>query len=394
MARPRSNANPSARPRASRARRRLAAALALLPVLALAACGSSGSSDDSATTSSGGGASQSADVAQAKQVAERYMAEVTQFDGPTSGPEAVPGKRIWMIVCGFATEGCLRPGDASKDAAKDIGWDVNVVDGRFSPDVFNKAIDDAITAGADGIMLQGISEEIVSQAVKRARAAGIPVGSMEGLNTPSADGVNYEVGVHSADAGTALGDYFIWRQDGKVRAHVMGDNEYKVVNTYLGTARRALEACGGCEIVKDSEIQNTDISTRAPELAVTAQRDDPNINTFIGPYDAAVLVPVDALDKAGLLEGLSVGGFDGVTPALKLIRDGKMAATMAAAKEWEVYAAFDNMNRIFAGQKPLGQNAPVRLITQDNIDSIPAGQPWTSAAPYRDAYMAIWNGKG
>jgi ribose transport system substrate-binding protein len=394
MARPRPNAIPSARPRGSRlARRLLAGALALLPVLLLAACASSGSSDDSATTASGGG-SQSADVTQAKQVAQRYMAEVTQFDGPTSGPKAVSGKRIWMVVCGFATEGCLRPAEAAKDAAKDIGWDVTTVDGRFSPDVFNRAIDDAITAGADGIMLQGISEEIVSQAVKRARAAGIPVGSMEGLNTPSADGVNYEVGVHSADAGTALGDYFVWRQDGKVRAHVMGDNEYKVVNTYLGTAKKAIEACGGCEIAKDSEIQNTDISTRAPELAVTAQRDDPSINTFIGPYDAAVLVPIDALDKAGLLEGLSVGGFDGVTPALKLIRDGKMTATMAAAKEWEVYAAFDNMNRIFAGQKPLQQDAPVRLITQENIDSIPAGQPWTSQAPYRDSYMAIWNGKG
>ena len=61
---------------------------------------------------------------------------------------------------------------------------------------------------------------------------------------------------------------------------------------------------------------------------------------------------------------------------MALIRKGDLTATVAEPHGWGVWATFDNMNRVFAGEPAVEQNVPIRLITQANVGDIPEGEAW------------------
>jgi ribose transport system substrate-binding protein len=99
------------------------------------------------------------------------------------------------------------------------------------------------------------------------------------------------------------------------------------------------------------------------------------------------------MDQAGILKKVKVGTFNGVSPALELIRKGQLTASVGGAMEWGAWAAMDNMNRMLAGDEAVEQNVPIRLITAENVDTIEPGGPWTGDIDFRAEYQKIWDGK-
>lgn len=364
-------------------------ALGSASVLA-AACGSDEDSSSGSSTTSGDAAA--VDVARYQAAAERAMEPVTAWPGPTEGPRAQPGKRVLFLSCGFAAEGCKRPADAAAEAGKALGWDVNVVDGKFDPKVYNRVIQQAVDQKVDAIILDAISSEAVSQSLKRARAAGIPVGSWDSANTPSEDGVTFEVDVPNDAEGEALGNFMVWRTNGETKAYLLQAPEFKACVAWVEGAKRVIESCESCEIAKEDQMAAADAATRVPQLVVASLREDPQINAVVAPYDAAMLATVPSMAQAGVLDDVQVGAFNGITPWLDFIRAGRVAATVAEPQEWGTWAAFDNINRLLAGDEIVEQHIPIRLITQDNIDEIPEGQSWEGDIDFRAEYERIWNG--
>jgi ribose transport system substrate-binding protein len=87
-----------------------------------------------------------------------------------------------------------------------------------------------------------------------------------------------------------------------------------------------------------------------------------------------------------------VGVFNATTPTVAFIRQGKEEVSMAEPQAWGAWATMDNLNRVFAGEEPVEQNIPIRLINKDNVDSIPEGQAWEGDVDFKAAYSKIWNG--
>ncbi|MFT4010094.1 MAG: substrate-binding domain-containing protein [Nocardioidaceae bacterium] len=365
-------------------RRWSAVALCALTALALSAC----SEDTGSSPAPTGG-----ETAKYQKIAEEAMKPVTEFTGPTEGPAAQKGKKIVFLACGFEAEGCNLPGKAAAAAGKALGWDVKVVDGKFDPRIYSRTIQQAIDDGADGVILDAVSASSVAGQVKAAREAGLVVGSYDSFNPVSETGTSYDVNADLDGQGEAMAAYMIWKSDGAANAYILNAPEFQAPAQWIKKSKEVIEACDSCELLGFQDFTAGDAATRLPQLTVTAARQHPDMNVMIAAYDAAMLASIPSMDQAGLLDQVKVGTFNGVSPALDLIRKGQLTASVGGAMEWGVWAAMDNMNRMLAGEEAVEQNVPIRLITAENIDTIEPGGPWTGDIDYTAAYKKIWNAK-
>lgn len=372
-------------------RRRVTVAATLAAALSLVACSSSTGETGSAEAGSEAAAS-GVDVSSYEEDARAAMEPVAAFTGPTEGPAAQAGKKVTFITCGFEAEGCNLPGKAAAQAGEALGWDVTVVDGKFDPRVYSRAIQEAIDSNADGIILDAISAGAVAEPVARARAAGLVVGSYDSANEVKPDGVSYEVIAQPEAQGKAMSDYMIWKTGGEAKAFMLNAPEFAGPSTWLKAAADGIRACETCTVVEEQSFVAGDAATRLPQLALSTARQNPEMNVLIASYDAAMLQAIPSMQQAGMLDRVKVGTFNGISPALQFVRDGVLTATVGGAMEWGAWAAMDNMNRVLAGREAVEQNVPIRLITAENIDSIEPGGPWTGDVDFRKAYTEIWNG--
>jgi ribose transport system substrate-binding protein len=357
--------------------------VALSLCAALVACSDS---SDSADDDSGGPA---VDTSEYQTTAESFTAEVTEFTGPTEGSAAVADKKLMVLSCTQAAEGCALPAAAAVEAAEVLGWEASIFDGQGSPDTYNKGIQQAITSGMDGILLIAISDELVADAVADARAAGIAVISEDSVNEPSETGVNFENAARLEDQAKALASYLIWKNDGKAKVLLMWDREFKSVLRFNEAFAKEIAACEECELVAEQDFVVTELQDRVPELVVSTLRQEPEINAVVN-FDAPQLFTVPEVKAAGVGDGVLFGGFNGISPAIDLVRSGDVAATVGQAMEWAAWASVDAFNRIFAGEEPVDGNVPMRLITADNVDDVESGKPWDGDVDFRAAYRELW----
>lgn len=365
----------------------LLAAAGLATVMALAGC----STETSASNDTGDSAA-AVDVSSYQTAAEAAMEPITEFTGPSTGPEAKADVKAMYIACGFAAEGCKVPADAAVEAGEAIGWDVTAVDGLFDPQVYSRSIDDAINQGFDVIILSSVSSEAVAEQVKKARAAGIVVGSYGSGNTASDTGVNYDVPTPGEEMGEGIANFLVWQTEGQLVADLLLSPEFGTTVIYQDTVKKVIEGCATCSIAKTDTFTSPTASTTLPTTVTSNLTQNPEINAVIAPYDTSMFSVIPAMIAAGQTSQL-VTGYDGTSAMLQFIRDGKAAATEGSANGWGAWAAIDNANRILQGEEPVDQNVPSRLFTADNVDQVPAGQQWDGDVDYQAAFTKIWSGQ-
>jgi hypothetical protein len=113
-------------------------------------------------------------VAQAKAEALAASRWPTTWKGPTTPTKPQTGKKIVVISCSQATA-CAQEVDGIVEGGKVIGWNMQVVDGKGDPSVYASSIRNAVTSGADGIILASINVGLVTDALRFAKAHKVPV---------------------------------------------------------------------------------------------------------------------------------------------------------------------------------------------------------------------------
>jgi ABC-type sugar transport system substrate-binding protein len=95
----------------------------------------------------------------------------------------------------------------------------------------------------------------------------------------------------------------------------------------------------------------------------------PNLKIIFSCNDEMALGAVEALDEAGKLDSVFVGGIDGNQDALKAIRDGRMEVTVFKNFWLQAYTATEAAAKFLDGQK-LEDLILVDLaaITKDNVE--------------------------
>jgi ribose transport system substrate-binding protein len=375
-------------------------ASAVVALATLAACSQGSATAGTASSGSPGGSSAFAQKV-AADVAAATAPQTPQTNPvPSTGPTPVTGKKIVIIPCSAAVEGCARPARSAMQAATAIGWSATIVDpaGAGGP---SAAIERAISSGANGIILNSIDAAAVQGDLQKARAAGISVVCDMCGNTGDLIQAVVPPLPENEHAGYLLGEqaYVLAEQ----RFHsppkfiVMSDNEFATVNARVAGVKKFIDDCkaagAGCELVAEGQYLAGEISTTAPARVVSLVQSNPNYNVLFAGYDASLNFFAQALKQAGLADpskafGLSI---DADVANTEMIRNnGFQAASAGVAMARVGYGLIDDLNRLFNKQPIVSQGVTVKIINGQNVP--PTGQ-WDGDFNATPLYLKLW-GKG
>ncbi len=359
-------------------------AAAALSVL-LAGC----QSTPEAGPDSSAGSSAIVEEAQARVAAAQAPVEI---GAPEQTPPVQEDKFVVLVTCSLASEGCAQPAKAAQEAAEAIGWRVQIIDGKDTADTQNAAVQQALALGPDGIITFAINPTAIQGSLELARSQGVKVIASSATESDLVDFSNIPSLQTWVDSGSLLADYAIVKTDGDVKALVLHDTGFDVLEPQHQAFVDRLAECDTCEILEDQNFTFADLATSVPRLVQQMAQRHPDFNTFYIDYDYAVPSVLQGLRAIGA-EGKIVLGSDGTSAAIQLIRDGGgQSATTAYALAWIGWADIDAMNRIFAGESPDPATEVLtrKLIDQQvaldqNIDGL-----WNGDVDFEAAYLKMW----
>lgn len=317
---------------------------------------------------------------------------------PASASLSSGAKKIVIIPCSMAVEGCARPARSTQEASRLLGWDATIDDPASDSTKISAAIQRAVSRKVDAIALTSIDAAAVQGDIKSARDAGIAVtcnmcGNKDDLYQsliPALDANN--------KAGYLLGEFAFLearkRFNSAPKFIVLTDPEFDTVKARVSGLKQFIEDCkaagAGCEQVAESSFLAGEISTVAPGRVAQLARSNPRYNVLFAGFDAAMLFFSQGLQQAGLADSKKAFGIsvDADVANTEMIRKGGFqAASIGFAFGRAGYGQVDNLNRIFSGQKPQDQGITGKLVTADNA---PASGGWDGDFDGVALYKGLW----
>ena len=335
----------------------------------------------------------------AKAVVAAATAPASHWDGPTSGPKAVPKKTIVYVAADLRNGGIQENSDGVVEAGKRIGWTIRVLDGQGSVSGIQSAFGQAMALKPDGIVVGGYDVVQNEPDIARAAAAGIKVAAWHGAPTPGPlpdQHVIVNVGSSSARVAEVAADYAIAQSDGRAGIVIYTDSAYAIALSKAKMMRAQVEKEASAHVLAFEDTPLADTSTRMPPLTTSLlERFGAKWTYSLAINDLYYDFMGPALTSAGRDPGgppVNISAGDGSKSAYERIRSNQFqAATVPEPLILQGWQVVDELNRAFAGQPPSGYVAPVHLVTVKNVDLDGGKQDnYDPANGYRDAYARIW----
>jgi ribose transport system substrate-binding protein len=373
------------------------AALVLSGVLV--ACGDDDAEQASVSNGSGAKGETAALVAEAEKSVERGY-EGTDEALPEDAPKPAKGLKVWIVACTMEGEGCARPAEAAAAAARELGWEATVADGKLDPNEQANQIRNGISAGADVIIPLSVSCETVPSAYKAARDAGVKLYGLyaRDCEEPMLDAkIEYGNGVDDLAVDVVapeIAKYVIAKTQGKGEIiNLFFDDGGGGRDIGLVYEKTFAEGCPEC-VVHRTPVTGRDISQdRLQSLTTAALTKHPNANVVMAPFDGIILLGTGAAVTAAEAQGRDIllTGLEGLAPNLEMIAGGGPQDLAAGSPgEWHGWAAIDGINRLFAGEPQVDPGIGYQLIDKDHP---PATVPYEGnkrSLGWKDNYRRIW----
>jgi len=283
---------------------------------------------------------------------------------PSSAPDSVAGKSLVFITAGFTSEYQIAQGEWFKQFAEEEGASVAVVDGEFDAAVQVRALDDAVAASTDGIIIQSADPVATAPSVNAARAAGIPVMFVGG--TPDASAVVPAGGVFNDEelVRQAARDATAWLETNKPgeKAKVVVFDLPAVIVCHEWRMVPFVD-----EITKQMGAENVEVVFNdfvdATAEGATAKMEDivqsgEDFNIFSGCGGVYFIGGVQALEQAGrakAVDGIPDDTFiftiDATPPELEWLVDPSsgVAQTLALTPKTNAQLFLDNFKKVLSG---------------------------------------------
>jgi ribose transport system substrate-binding protein len=344
---------------------------------------------------------QSADeaAAAAKASVETRTAAQTAWPGPTSGPTAEPGKKIVYISTGENNPIGHLWGEYLKDAAKSIGWEVTVLDGKSSPAEWVNAAKQAVALKPDGIVTSA-DAKTMQEPLSQAAGLGIPIVGLHGTAKPGPDAEDFlftNIVSDPTDIGRAMVEWAIADSNGKGRVVFLYDAVYAISMIKRDGWQQAIAKCQTCTMVKDDNFPIAEVPNRMRQEAISLVQsiEKPFYVVAVADYYYDFTVP--ALRQAGIsTNDVKLIGADGTKEAYERVRAGDeyQVVTIPEPIELQSWQAVDELNRAFHKEPPSNFVAPVHVVTKDNVDSEGGkDNQFRPSNNYKQIYTKIWTGK-
>lgn len=338
------------------------------------------------------------DLEQARAIVAQATLPGGRWTGPTTGPAAVPAKRIALLAEDLRNGGVVGVAQGVREAAAVMGWDLKIFDGGGSAAGRARALALALAAKPDGLVVCGADAVASGAALAPFARRNLPVvgwhaGPRPGpiAGTPVAMNVSTEpLQVARVTALAAVA-----QSGGHAGVVIFTDSRFGIAMAKANAMAEIIRACKQCTLL---EVRDVAIADSAEQMApLTAQllaRHGKRWTHALAINDIYFDYALPALTSAGVaaksLSLLSAG--DGSTAAFMRIQAGIFqTATVAEPLNAQGWQAVDELNRLFAGQPVSGFVAPVHMVSAANLAFDGGARfQYDPENGYRAIYRRIW----
>ncbi|OBX07472.1 sugar ABC transporter substrate-binding protein [Gallibacterium salpingitidis] len=338
-------------------------------------------------------------VSQAKTTVAAATAPQTKWDGPTTGPKLQQGKTVIFIASDMKNGGVLGVLDGMKEAAKVVGWKLDVLDGAGSVNNQLASLNQAIAKKPDAIVIGGWNPNVARNPLKKASKQGITLVAWHATPQPGAiDQYNifYNVTSDSDEIAKLSALLAVAQSEGTAKVVILTDSLYEIALRKANVMKETIQQCKTCKVLEFVDTPLADTSSRMPGLTFsTLQKYKDNFQYTLAINDLYFDFMAPSLRTAGIKgdqfpHNISAG--DGSITAYQRIRSGDhQIATVPEPLNLHGWQLVDELNRAFSGDKPSGYVTPVHLVTKENI-AYDGGDKnmYDPQNGYKEAYKTIW----
>jgi ribose transport system substrate-binding protein len=338
-------------------------------------------------------------VATAKTFVQRAAGRADTWSGPTTGPKAQAGKTVIFAASDLRNGGVKGVADGMTEAAKAIGWNFRVIDGRGEVQGRGEALGQAIALKPQGIVLGGFDAKEQETLVDQANSLGITV---VGWHAGTAPGpiekpkLFVNVTTPAEETSKAAAYLAIANSDGKAGVVIFTDSAFTIALAKSNAMADTLKQCRTCTLL-ETRVQSLGSATKdMPQVTASLlQRYGSKWTYSLGINDLYFDGMVPTLTAAGIKptgQLINISAGDGSTSAYQRIRSNQYQyATIPEPLNLQGWQLIDELNRAFAGEKSSGYSAPVHIVTHENV-AFDGGKNsiFDPDNGYRDQYKKIW----
>ena len=381
---------------------------ALAAAALLAACSSSSSSTTGTTSgssspSSSASATSPADsgVALAQQTVTKLEATTSSYPVPTAsvpGVSKLKGRTVFYIPLLQDVPTFAVAAQTMRAALARAGLKLQVCDGQAQPTAVAACVQQAVGAGAAGIVLDAIPYGMAYSALNAAVAKGVPVLVADQVpqpaSTPNTDHVSYLPGAQ--DQASQIAWWTIADSNGKangiIAEEIDNPSSIAAVTDSLAIYKKY---CPACVIT----VKQISASTTALEAAAASSnlQTHPDATYYYTEFEDSLQPTIQGIQQDGKASAISLSVGAGTVNGLGLLKSGPLVKAVVVVDEaYEGWALTDQILRMAAGIAPVQETIPTRLFTGQNIGTIQittadqASGVWFGNTSFEDDFVKLW----
>jgi len=285
----------------------------------------------------------------------------------SASAQSAPKQKIAVIISTLNNPWFVVLGETAKARAVELGYDATIFDSQNDTAKEAANFENVIAGGYQAILFNPTDANGSIASVLKAKAAGIPVFCID-REINSTNAATAQMLSDSYSGCVKLGQYFV-KTVGKEGEYaellgIVGDNNtwnrskgfHSVVDRYPGLKMVAQQSAE-FDRAKGLEVMESILQAH------------PDIKAVFCGNDAMALGAYQALVTAAKAGQVKVFGFDGADDAVKLIAEGKMAATGMQFPKTMARQSAEFADEYIKGKRDFPQKVPVpvELVTHDNV---------------------------
>ncbi len=232
-----------------------------------------------------------------------------------------------------------------------------------------KLIEMAAASKVDGIMMQGLSEELSTPLINKIMDKGIPIITVD-TDAPQSSRVAY-IGTDNYYSGFLAGKALIEGTGGRAKVGII-TGSFSAANQKLRVQgfKDAVEYTKGIQIIAIEESNITRVE--AADKSFKILKEHPEINAFFGTSALDGMGIVKAVEQLGLLNQMYIIGFDALPETITYLDKGVIDATVVQEPYEMGYKAVKMMVQQLDGKEiPKVNLTKTKVIHKEDLPLIP-----------------------
>jgi len=227
-----------------------------------------------------------------------------------------------------------------------------------------RLIDDLIASDVDGIVLVPVDSEGMVPAVERVNEAGIPL-ALANTDAYGGERVTFSA-VENYEAMERIANYMVDKLGGEGKVIVLeGTAGSQTAIDRFSAIEDVMAANPDIEVVSQSAEFSRAKGLEVMENLIQAH---PEFDAVMGVNDEMALGALEAMEAAGVAEGVYISGFDGNSDAVQAIKDGRILVTMFQNGPAQAGDALNALYDFLAGEDvPERIKTDAKLIDASNV---------------------------